>query len=171
MSDRSPVRLTLDTTLADSEFAEAMGRMYLPDDDIGNRYALEGFTWLPTDADLAALPFPLAPDTDAITEGLPADIDNGPSAYYAQVVLAEIPEEVNAGGEGLGFVAGTITAMDFRINAGTVSVDLALSRRLPRPNSEQFGVTYADIGTGFPAVDYDDVDTDLSYYDLRLAHP
>lgn len=167
---RTPVRLTLDTTLTSRDGGEAMARMYLPDDDIGNRYALEAFTWLPTDDELAALPFPLAPDSDQITDGYPADLSHGPSAFYAQVVLAGIPDEINPGQEALGFVAGTLGSMDLRISRGTVSVGLSLTRRTPRP-TPPFAVTYADIGTAFPTVDYDDVDTALSYYDTRLAHP
>lgn len=166
----SPVKLALTTTLTSAGNAAAMGEMYLPDDDIGNRWQLENFTWIPSDASLAAMPFPLAPDADEIDFD---DYAGGPAAYYAQAVLADIPEEINPGGDGQGFIGGTLAGVELRIVGGEITIDLAIARRIPEAwfSAPMFAVSYDDIATAFPGVDYDDVDPAISYYDARLAHP
>lgn len=154
----------------------AMATMYLPDDDIGNRWALERFLWRPSDASLAALPFPLAHDTDALDPDGPTSSTAGPLEYMATAALTGIPDPVNPGNAGLGFVAGSLTAMKLRIRDKTITAELSLSRRVPNAgggtvHTSSFAVTYQDVATDFPTVTYADVHPAISYYELRLVHP
>lgn len=167
----NPVSLALDSTLVLASNAREMGRMYLPDDDIGNRWEIQKFTWKPSDASLAALPFPLVPDTDSLDAAGPATYHFGPTAYLAQAVLAEIPDNINPAGDTLGFVAGTLTEATLRISDRRITFELALSRRIPHVGLvADFPITFDDVAANFPTVTFADVDPDVSCYDVRLVH-
>lgn len=166
-------RLALDVDLVDPVDAREVAKMYLPDSQPGNRWALETFTWIPSDETLADLPWPLVPDSDAlipngISEGT---LIGGPTAYYAQTVLAEIPPALNPGSQ-LGYLAGCLTGVTIRIKRRRISIDVQLDRHLGTPiDGSGMGASYDDIATNFPTVTYDDVDPNVTYYDARIAHP
>lgn len=171
MSDQ--VGLTLESTLANAGAAELMAKMYLPDGDIGNRWALDKVTWLPSDASLAALPFPVTPDTDDFDLTAVPPTFTGVACYVAQVVLDGIPEEINPAGDGQGFIGGTLAGASLKISRRRVTVEIAIARRIPNvyPDSVGFFVSPADLAADFPTITPPDVDAAISAYDARLAHP
>lgn len=163
------VGLTLDSILTNAGAAEDMARMYLPDEDIGVRWTLDKLTWRPADDSLAALPFPLVPDTDAFD--LATDV-SGVLCYLAQVVLDGIPQALNPAGDGQGYIGGTLAGAALKISNRTVTFELGIARRIPNvyPGSAFF-VTPADLAAHFPTITPADVDAAISAYDVRLAHP
>jgi hypothetical protein len=164
------VRLDLSSTLTTAAAALAMAALYLPDVDT-NRWAADSFTWLPTDAELAALPFPLAPDADWTSNVKPI-------CFYAQVAVNGIPPAINPTSD-TEFYAGSLRGAAVVINRGKVSAELVVTRRLPSsiddpsgPALGQLGVTWADLLADFPTVTWtgdDRIDPALTWYDLRLV--
>lgn len=164
------VKLPLASQLTTSAAATSMAGMYLPDGD-ANRWAADRFTWRPSDAELAALPFPLTPDTEDL--GL-----SGPPCYLAQVMVSTIPDNINPAGNA-GIYAGVIDGAEVRIMpkrgtdaGGEVVVELKLRKRLPRPPAA-FAVTYDEVKADFPGVEYsigaEVVDPGVTYYETRLV--
>lgn len=164
------VKLPLASQLTTSAAALSMAGMYLPDGD-ANRWAADRFTWRPSDAELAALPFPLTPDTEDL-------LLSGPPCYLAQVMVSTIPDNINPAGNA-GIYAGVLDGAEVRIMpkrgnqaGGEIVVDLKLRKRLPRPPGA-FAVTYDEVKADFPGVEYSIgaqvVDPGITYYELRLV--
>lgn len=136
---------------------------YLPDVD-GNRWRVESFTWRPDDADIAALPFCLTPDSET----------GDATCYRAQVAVTGIANKINPSGNS-GFYAGTLDAAAVTVTSGRLDVELVINHRLPvsAPGLE-LGISWdeleAQVGTGVKiSVGAQKVDPNLSYYETRLA--
>lgn len=174
----TPVRLALSSTLTGVGPATAMADMYLPEVPELSRWSMEAFTWRPSDAELAGLPWPLVVDTDNIDPDglslsvLDIDLAKGPTAYYAQVVLSPIPDAINPAST-LGFLGGTLTGATLRIRRGKVTIDAALDRRIPIADNIgglPLNATVTEIGAEFPTIAAEDIDPAITAYDARLAH-
>lgn len=154
-----PVTLTIASTLTTAQAETDMAAMYLPDLDTA-RWLCDSFTWLPTDAELAALPFPLTPDTDT----------GNINCYWAQVAIDQIPDNVNPASDS-GFYAGGLDGANLQIVDGRLFFVLSVRRRLPRPFG--LGVTWADLRANFAGVKYrtgvNNIDPTLSWFEMRLA--
>lgn len=173
------IKLALESTLLLSapgpNHVQEMADMYLPDAD-SDRWAIDAVTWQPSDAELAALPFPLAPDTGGLSTNPYEIVDGpivGPSAYYAPVVIREVPNELNPGSD-LGYLAGTLSSVQLTIKRKTITAELGITRQLPKntdvSGSGVIGTTWDDLAADFPTITWADVDPRPTWYDARLAH-
>lgn len=172
-----PVKLALESTLLyqppEDNVVQEMADLYLPDPDV-DRWAVDAVTWRPSDAELAALPFPLTPDTDALSDN-PYDTATppiiGPTAYYAPVVIRDIPNELNPGSD-LGYLAGTLSSVLFQIKNKLITAEVRIERTLPKnlDANPPVGTSWDDLQADFPAATWADVDPRISWYDARLAH-
>lgn len=177
-TDAQPVKLALQSSLVYSppqdNTLQEMADLYLPDPDV-DRWAIDTVTWRPSDAELAALPFPLTPDTDALSispyDASASDVVTGPTAYYAPVVIRDIPNELNPGSD-LGYLAGTLSGVLFRIAGQLITVELGVERQLPKnlDAAPPVGTSWDDLAADFPAATWSVVDPRVSWYDARLAH-
>lgn len=176
----SVVKLALQSTLLwpgppiDNTVQE-MADMYLPDPDV-DRWAIDKVVWRPSDAELAALPFPLTVDTDALTTNIYETASpgpfRGPTCYYAPVVIRDILDELNPGSD-LGYLAGTLSSAAVKIAAKLLTVELGVERKLPKNLdvvTPIVGCSWDDLQADFPAVTWSDVDPRVSWYDARLVH-
>lgn len=161
--DLRPVVQALQSTWSADTEGLSMATMYQPFSDV-EPWTVENVVWMPTDAELAALPFPLTEDTDT------ANI----ACYQAQVAVYNVPNKINPAGDS-GFYAGTLDGVSVQIIGGKVYVFLKINRRLPIPIDDvvDVGVTWDDLKASFPAVTWrtgtDKVDPTLSWNDTRLA--
>lgn len=154
-----PVVLALSTTLTNAGAVAEMGGMYLSDLDTA-RWWCEQVTWLPTDAELAALDFSLTPDTNA------EDFN----CYWAQIAIYDVPKKLNPAADN-SFYAGSLDGATVTINEGTVSVVSRIRRQLPRSNT--LGPSYTQMRAAFPTVKFrtgtNVADPTISYFEARLA--
>ncbi len=170
----APVKLAISTTLTTATSGiptaqASMSKLYLPDPD-ANRWSVDQFVWMPTDAELAALPFCLTPDTDSLD--FTPDHYAGPACYTAQVVVTNVPDHVNPASDS-GFYAGCPAGIEVRVQNKTVTVAMRIAKRLPRTQAGFFGAAWSDLAADFPAVKWatgtQTVDPNLSWYETRLA--
>jgi hypothetical protein len=158
--------VVMSSTLVDADDARAMAAMYLPPaDDIG--WQMDAFTWLPTDADLAALDFPLfEPTLRRSIIAFPHDR----FSRWMQVVIEPISPAINPGSDS-SFYGGTLSALTLTIKRGAVSFSGRIARRL-LTSAGNTG-TVGDVVANFPTVKLktgtDIVDPTLSVYEAKLA--
>lgn len=160
---QAPITLSLSATVTDSDDVTGMAAMYLPD-VTSNRWRVESFQWEPSDAEIAALPWSLTPDSET----------SDSSCLRAQVAIPGIDNAINPASDS-GFYAGTLDAAAVTIAGRKIRVEMAINNRLPMPVHESsLGVTWdelqAQVGTGVKwRTGTDHVDPALSWYETRLA--
>lgn len=153
--------VTITTDLTDAGEALLVARMYLsPADDV--HWTMDSFTWRPTDAELAALDYPIVPATDTAYDTA--------AIYAAQVAIAPLDPVVNPG-SAQAFYAGTLAGGTLSISRGGLTFVGQIARRLS--TAPATCATVGDVVAHFPTVKLkvgvDVVDPDLTVYDVKLA--
>jgi hypothetical protein len=152
-------RQTKLTTAAD---ALVLARWLLPPAD-ETRWTLDTFKWHPTDAELAAMDYPIGPQSNvsSVTSYM---IERAP------VALINIPDGIQPAGPSP-FYGGTLSALTLTITGGNVIVSGKIARRIITHPSRS--VTIADVAANFPTVKLktgtDVVAPTLSIYEAKLA--
>jgi hypothetical protein len=155
-----PVVVVIPTDYTDVDGgAQIIARMYLPLEPAAPNWDLEGVTWRPTDADLAALPFPLTLDTYAGTH----------DCYGAAVAITSMTETANPVTHS-DYFGGCLAGATIRIVKGRILVDLDINRQIPDPTLAGLGITPAQIAAAsYSAVTVNQIDPTLTVYATRLA--
>lgn len=159
------ILLSLQSTLGDFVQGTGMAAIYVADLD-RNRWRVESFVWRPDDADVAALPWPLMPDSET----------GDASCFVSQIAVTGIANKINPSGDS-GFYAGTLDGASVQIVGGQLVVELAINHRLPLPaewTTAVVGVTWdqleTQVGTGVKwNIGAQKADPALSWYETRLA--
>lgn len=151
----------------DESYALALAKAYLPR-PFAVRWSADGFVWLPTDAELADLEFPLNPVNLSLAGGILGD-----KIVVAPVAITDLDPVVIPGTDS-DFYAGTFASLTLRITAGVLSVEGKLASRIEtRSSGGSKFVTWADIQANFPTVKTkvgaDVLDPTMSNYELLLA--